>query len=279
MALVGLINTASGGVAAGAESALRRHLGNEFTRLITCDGSGLQDALSSLALRMDDTLIVWGGDGTVSAALSHVKGSGAAVLPLPGATMNLVHKRIHGEDLSWQVALERALASAAPEPIGHGRVGDSDFFVALMLGPLTNLAEAREALRAGAPLAAARTAVANKALTLDTVMDAQIGSETLSATAAAAFLPEMLDGHAFEIGLIDPDTLAGLASTGFSALINDWRSAEGMTFRKARHVRFNRRDDTGFDALVDGEPEDIGSEVQLEIVSGDILVRTARAAT
>ncbi|MEO0981811.1 MAG: diacylglycerol kinase family protein [Pseudomonadota bacterium] len=277
MALVGLINTASGGVPAGAEEALRGHLGSALTRLITCEGRGLQEALSSLALRKHDTLIVWGGDGTVSASLSHVKGSDAAVLPLPGGTMNLVHRRIHGDDLPWQVALDRALASAAAEPIGYGRVGDSHFFVALMLGPLTNLSEAREALRDGAPIEAARTAVANKALTLDTVMDAQLGCETLSATAAAAFLPETLDGKVLEIGMIDPDTLAGLASTGFSALINDWRSAKGMIVREARHVRFRRRGDTGFDALVDGEPQDIGSDVRLEITSGDILVRTARA--
>ncbi|MEO1420029.1 MAG: diacylglycerol kinase family protein [Pseudomonadota bacterium] len=278
MALVGLINIASGGVPDGAEAALRKHLGGDLTRLITCEGSGLRDALSSLALSKDDTLVVWGGDGTVSASLSHVKGTGAAVLPLPGGTMNLVHRRIHGDDLSWQVALDRALSSTLPEPIVYGRVGNCDFFVALMLGPLTNLAEAREALRDGAPIKAARTAVENKALTLDTVIDAQIDAETLNATAAAAFLPETLDGNDFDVGLIDPDTLTGLASTSFSALINDWRTAEGVTFRKATHVRFSRRGGTCFNALVDGEPQDVGSDVQLEIVSGDILVRTVRAA-
>ncbi|MEO0870646.1 MAG: diacylglycerol kinase family protein [Pseudomonadota bacterium] len=275
MAIVALINYHSGSVPPDAQDLLRHHLGNDLTRLLSCSGDELLDALDDIVLQCDDTLIVWGGDGTLSAALTASKGSGAAVLPLPGGTMNLLHKRVHGKLARWDDLLDRALRAPRPEPLTHAVANERNIYVGLTLGRLTNLAEAREALREGAPIEATKAAVAQNALDLETDIEAQIGTSSYQATAAAAFTPEGISGDELEVGLIDPDTLAGLATLSLSAMLADWRNAQGMTYRKCQHAVFRRMSGSSFDALIDGEPVDLGDEVTIRIERSDVLVRSA----
>jgi len=275
VAIVALVNSHSGSVPPDAQDLLRHHLGSDLTRLLSCSGDELLDTLGDVVVRRGDTLIVLGGDGTLSAALTATKSSGAAVIPLPGGTMNLLHKRVHGQFSRWDDVLDRALRASRPERLTHAVANERNVYVGLTLGRLTNLAKAREALRAGAPVEATRAAVAQNALDLETVIEAQIGTSSYQATAAAAFTPEGISGDELEIGLIDPDTLAGLATTSLSAMLADWRNAEGMTHRKCQHAVFKRMGGSSFDALIDGEPADLGDEVTIRLERSDVLVRSA----
>lgn len=276
MAILALVNASSGSVPEDAADRLEARLGRRLDREIACEGATLESALATIDAGEKDTLIVWGGDGSVAAALSATAGTGAVVLPLPGGTMNLLHKRVHGGPGDWESILDRALAAPEPRPLTYARAGTERIYVALMLGRLTHLAGAREALRGHAPLKAARHAVAAEALDLDTRLTARIGNDSQTATAAAAFLPESLDGDRLEIGLIDPDSLVDLAATGLSALVADWRTAEGIAFRLADTVRFDVPDGEDMDALLDGEPRKLPSPIDLTLHGGDVLVRSAR---
>lgn len=44
-----------------------------------------------------DLLAVWTGDGTINAAATRCAGWSGAVLPLPGGTLNLLSKQLHGD--------------------------------------------------------------------------------------------------------------------------------------------------------------------------------------
>ena len=44
-----------------------------------------------------DTLAIFGGDGTISSVVAGVAGWSGAVLPLPGGTMNMLARRLHGD--------------------------------------------------------------------------------------------------------------------------------------------------------------------------------------
>lgn len=277
MAVVALINLDAGSVPSDADTSLREHLGRGLTHLVTCDSPTLLSALGDLGLSDGDTLIAWGGDGTVAAALNSLAGTKAAILPLPGGTMNLIHKRIHRHRTDWRSVLDGAL-NAPPASITYGVANERRFFVAIMLGRLIKLSDAREALRDGAPIEAARTAVAQDALDLETALGAHFGGKCTPATAASAFLPEDLSGAHFDIGLIDPDSLVELASTGLSALLFDWRSADGVSFHLASDITFTGPGDEPLRVLLDGEPCELDPPACVSLRCGDAWVKSADPA-
>ena len=53
---------------------------------------------------------VWSGDGTVACTFENAGPDGPPILPLPGGTMNLFHKQIHGGPCEWRECLERGLS-------------------------------------------------------------------------------------------------------------------------------------------------------------------------
>lgn len=92
-------------------------------------------------------LAVFTGDGTLNAAIARLEGWQGAVLPLPGGTMNLLSKRLHG-DRDAESILTQLCAGAArlvrPQvaTTAHGTA-----LAGLLAGPGTIWNVVREALR------------------------------------------------------------------------------------------------------------------------------------
>ncbi|MEW9854769.1 diacylglycerol kinase family protein [Novosphingobium sp. M1R2S20] len=63
----------------------------------TCFPTTTSPTRSELEGAQTDTLAVFAGDGTISSVVSKVAGWGGAVLPLPGGTMNMLSRRLHGD--------------------------------------------------------------------------------------------------------------------------------------------------------------------------------------
>ncbi|WP_353226661.1 diacylglycerol kinase family protein [Novosphingobium sp.] len=92
-------------------------------------------------------LAIFAGDGTINAAVSGLSGWGGVILVLPGGTMNLLSKGLHGA----------ASASEIIELIGSGKctavrpqviqTSQGIAFAELLAGPGTSWAPVREALR------------------------------------------------------------------------------------------------------------------------------------
>ncbi|MEM6898199.1 MAG: diacylglycerol kinase family protein [Pseudomonadota bacterium] len=277
MSLKALINTASGNIPADAESLLTDALGSRLERSVTCTGLNLHDALDDIQMRPEDTLIVWGGDGTVSAALTASIKTGASIIPLPGGTMNLLHGRVHGQNNDWRETLNSALDCPSKESLTYAQVNGTPAYVAVMAGRLTHLSQSREALREKSLVRAVQDVVDTDALSLETSLVAKIDTECLPATAAAAFLPEATVGAHLDVGIIDPDTLFDLAATSLSAALQNWRTASGMTFRQSETLRLESASSDHIDVLIDGEQTETTSPIKVVICSGDVFVRSAQA--
>lgn len=94
-----------------------------------------------------DTAIVWTGDGTINAAVAALAGWGGTLLVLPGGTLNLLSKRLHG-DRPLEEILADALAGRCRReypptvecPAGRAMVN-------MIAGPTTIWAEVREQVR------------------------------------------------------------------------------------------------------------------------------------
>ncbi|MYL96584.1 diacylglycerol kinase [Novosphingobium sp. FGD1] len=95
-----------------------------------------------------DILSVFGGDGTTHSVVTSAWGWRGALLVLPGGTMNMLAKRLHGDVPAPEIVLKLGrmpLATARPQVI-HSRHGIG--LTGALAGPGTVWNEVREAMRA-----------------------------------------------------------------------------------------------------------------------------------
>lgn len=260
MSIAVLINPRSGSVPADAPDLIRARLEElgETCEVILLDKEDICSPIDRCFETSPDVVVAWGGDGTVACALDRAGHEGPPVLPLPGGTMNLLHKQIHGGACEWEECLTRGLTVGRRIEVPAGCAGDRRFFVAAMAGNLTALTEPRESLRKGHVLEAIEKLSGSDVLDLHTSMtfrsaDGENGTVEGFATAAAIFVGHEPDTD-FEFAYIDPDNPLELAAAGLGALLSNWREASGVTILQTPSVElFDRR---GHDLRVtlDGEP-------------------------
>lgn len=94
-----------------------------------------------------DLLIVWTGDGTINAAASGAAGWDGAVLPLPGGTLNLLSKALHGDRPAPEILAGALGGKGRRRTIPIVRGADGDAFITIVAGPATRWAEVRETMR------------------------------------------------------------------------------------------------------------------------------------
>ncbi|MFN3820628.1 diacylglycerol/lipid kinase family protein [Blastomonas sp.] len=92
------------------------------------------------------TLAIYTGDGTINSALKKASGWDGAVLILPGGTMNLLARALHGES-SCQEIITRACNDRRTRKLNTVEVGDNTAFVGIIAGPTTSWAKVREKAR------------------------------------------------------------------------------------------------------------------------------------
>ncbi|MEQ9315856.1 MAG: diacylglycerol kinase family protein [Henriciella sp.] len=258
--ILALINPLSGSVPPEAEEKLAAAL-EELGE--TCDtkileGDGFTDLIDEAIAASPDYLIIWSGDGTVACALERAGPDGPPIVALPGGTMNLFHKQIHGGACEWQECLTRCLTSGKLIDVPAGCAGDRRFYVAAMAGSLADLARPREAIRKGKVLKAIETLAGSDILDLRTSMQfdatapAGDGSKGF-ATAIALFVGDE-SSDTLEFAYIDPDNPLELAASGLGALFSDWHEAPGVTTLAARDVVINEEKGYELRVTLDGEP-------------------------
>ncbi len=92
------------------------------------------------------TLAIYTGDGTINSALKEAAGWGGAVLILPGGTMNLLARALHG-DSSCQEIIARACSERRTRKLNTVEIGDNTAYVGVIAGPTTSWANVREKAR------------------------------------------------------------------------------------------------------------------------------------
>jgi len=150
-----LLNENAGSVSAGDQEKLTLALANagvayhEIVPAERCSRRLLARA------RNFDVIIVLGGDGTARAAAELAPRDGPPLILLPGGTLNILPRALYGE-LQWPEALAAALERGKVTRLTCGRANGEAFYVAALFGAPMLMAKAREAMRAGRPLAAWR---------------------------------------------------------------------------------------------------------------------------
>jgi diacylglycerol kinase family enzyme len=229
-----------------------------------------------------DFLVSYGGDGTAAAVASIAREQNVPFLALPGGTMNMLMLGLYGSDI-WQDCLMRGLACAAPRPMTVGTVRDEHgqigtFMVGCIFGKPTQMSAAREELRDGRVVEAAKGAIGVMTATTDAsrIKIAANGVayddrwvELINVT--CPFMDgDALDPDKLDLTLFETVTGGSALSLGVAALLGNLRQSQAVETLKT--PLFRLRADGDIDALLDGEPYVFKGEVTVEIDTGHGLV-------
>lgn len=282
MKVFALINPAAGSVGLDGFSRMKHALsgaGIEHAEIIAFDPMSANKQVDEFISKRPDLLIIWGGDGTHRTALQ-VAGLGFdKLLLLPGGTMNLLSKWIHGAR-KWDGVLQSVLANPSSRALSAGRANDAPFFCALLAGVPAKLAQAREDLRFGD----IGKAIQDVGIAVESVRELHIGARVGDTLGAIDSLPEgnviaalvgpMTRGKRMEVaGLNLPSAMATLGFA-WSSMRSDWHYLDGVKCREADTLEIFDDSDHTIPVIVDGEQIDLGSRfvVRFQAVAAHCLI-------
>jgi diacylglycerol kinase family enzyme len=276
MKTVALLNPAAGGVSPQGPELMKAALlkaGLSGAEIVTVDPDSCEDQLRTLASGAPDLFIVWGGDGTLRSALSTVGQKTPNLLLLPGGTMNLLTKSIHG-DKPWDEIMASVVKAPRKTKLQAGKVsGGEVFYCAMMAGAPARFAEARESLRRGD----IASVVTEARAALDTLQSVHLKTlygegaappaETLPTTSILGALvgPLSNSGRMEVAALEDANAIAAL-NVVWSSFISDWRSAPGVKVVVADRLVIESEDGDDIPVIIDGEAIEAGPRIDVEFV-------------
>lgn len=169
-----------------------------------------------------ELLVLFPGDGTIAAAATALDRWAGRVLVLPGGTMNMLARRLHGPaDPATILARVSEGAGPAAIPLPYVAAGPHRAYVALIAGPPSVWARAREAVRKGRLAAAWRAARLAWARSLAGGVRLQ-GGPRRHRHRAVAIIP---GDDGMEVAAIDIDSWLQAARLGLEWLGGDWRAS------------------------------------------------------
>lgn len=199
-----------------------------------------------------DTVAVCAGDGTVSSLCANLAGWEGDVLVLPGGTMNLLSRRLHGELGLPEVVdlLPNVSASASPIPII--KTGDAEILTGLTVGPSTRWGKVREDIRQADISSLSETVPEAWS---ETLSDDGVWLDGAQREAYAGIFIEPFDGENLKVLAFRANTLGDMVSHGLAWLRHDFREGphDELGLMKTATV-IGDPIETGI--LVDGEYED-----------------------
>ena len=266
-----LINSASGSNTPAAVAQVRSALadsGIPAERTIEFPGNSLP-CPADLEADGDPLLVLFSGDGTVNSALDRLERWQGAVLVLPGGTMNLLAKRLHGDvepgEIISLVANNGGLR-CRPNVI---RCNEGTAFAGLLAGPGTRWANVREAMRdfdVTAMLEGASDAVSE-----------MVGTGLVRAEEPALGrqdgypLIELTPGeHGMRIDGYRAENTAEYIEHGWALLRRAFREGPHDRLGVVGDLVLESVDGTPLEILIDGEPAQTGPRATFEVAPSPV---------
>jgi len=195
-----------------------------------------------------DTVVLFAGDGTINAAVCALVGWDGAILILPGGTMNLLAKRLHGDAEPGDI-VAAALAGGERVDLPYVAAGEHRALVGLIVGPAASWYRAREHVREGSlrqllpAIRAAWRRTFGRGVRLT-------GAPGFPQQVQAAYV--WAEDDYLEVAAIDARDLRSIAELGWTWVTGDWVTARAVTEIRAEELRI--AEPRAVLALFDGEP-------------------------
>lgn len=214
-----------------------------------------------------DTLAVLAGDGTINAAACRYADWNGALLILPGGTMNLLAKALHGSTDAPAIVVQAAAGGATRTALPLVEAEGHCAFVGLILGPATSWNSARELLRAGRWRGLARAV----RLAWQRTLGHRVRLDGLDRGAQAVFV--RAEDDALVASAIDAPDWRSIVELGWEWLTGDWVAARAVTQVRRRSLRVRGR--RPVHALFDGERRVLAPAAEIRLArSRPIFLRT-----
>ncbi len=285
MKVIAVVNTVAGTVGQDGCERMRHALASSGVanpQVVALDLAAGDEQVRRMMAYPHDLFVVWGGDGTHRTALNIVGRAASDLLLLPGGTMNLLSKWIHG-DRSWDQILQDVLKSSQLRVLPAGEVQESRFFCALLAGVPALLAEARESLRHGD----FGRAIQHVGVAFETVhhlhLVARVGNRTeptksfgKGANVVGALVgPLCHNGRMEAAALVLPSAFSAIEYV-WSSFQSGWREMPGAQILPAEILTVSCDGGAAAPVVMDGEKVDVESEFSVEFVErgGACLVAT-----
>jgi diacylglycerol kinase family enzyme len=275
MKAIALVNPAAGGVTADGARRMQAALENADIHgadVVEVDLSDCDGQMERIAASEPDLFIVWGGDGTLRSALTRVGKNTPNLLLLPGGTMNLLTKSIHG-NAGWEEILGKVLASPKHHRISAGRVNGQDFYCAMLAGAPARFAEARESLRRGQ----IGRAMSETREALDTLqglhLDASykdgysfVDGHLPTTSVIGALVGPLARNGGMEIAALAEPTTGAALNMVWASFTSDWRNAPGVRVVPAETLVIECEEDVDIPIILDGEATEGGDIVRVAYI-------------
>lgn len=237
--------------------------GHPVARIVKIGDDELPNAA---AVRGVTRIIVMTGDGTVSALHESLKGWDGELLVLPGGTMNLLERALHGEVETQEIITalieDRLTPVQVPIIVAPGLTALSGIFA----GPTTAWGDVREQMR--------NLDVAGLAETVPKAIAATLGEESVSADSVEgsfpAFYLQPASGGIRLIG-VRADGPGDLLAHGWAWLSGDFRDGPSDHLGTLPEVTIHGSEAGGnLSLLVDGEKSETADPAQFRAAHSDI---------
>jgi diacylglycerol kinase family enzyme len=264
-----LLNARAGTlIDAGADDVMRQIKSTLDPRCESLDirllePGSLTRAIAQAAHGPHDTLIVGGGDGSVSAAAAAFTNSKKQLGVLPFGTMNLLARDL-GMPSTPREAVA-ALGNAEPQEIDLAEVNGRPFHTLSGLGFFSQVARAREEVRghplgrlAALPLAWSRALWRTTTFSIDMLIDGHREQTTAFAALVtnnrfdAGWRRPKLDDGMLELHIVEDHGTLGRLKAGKALLTGTWREEPGIRNIVARDITIASRRRHAF-VSTDGE--------------------------
>lgn len=195
-----------------------------------------------------DLLAIYAGDGTTNSALKAAAGWEGGILILPGGTMNLLARALHGEQ-SCQSIIGEAGRNRRTTRLNTVEIGDSIAYVGVIAGPTTSLAQVRENARHARLSELVLEAI--PAAISDSLAGPQVGIEGHEDRFPAIFAAPRKDSMA--LCGFTASTIGEVLSHAGAWLNGDFRDGPRVDLGSARAATLVS-DAEAIGLLIDGEP-------------------------
>ena len=194
-----------------------------------------------------DTVVLFAGDGTVNAAACRYDRWHGQALILPGGTMNILARRLHGETDPHDI-VHKAHEQGAARAMPYVESGPHRAFCSLIIGPAAAWAQAREAVRYRAARRLRRAVQVAWARTWAQGVTLFDGTKQRGSYKALLISPE--DGW-LKISAFSARGFWDAAKLGWEWLTGNWQDAPTVDNVRSAHITVTGP--PAIHALFDGE--------------------------
>ena len=206
------------------------------------------------------------GDGTISSLYAKIAKWSGAILVLPGGTMNLLSRRLHG-DVSLDVLLESlSKGGLVPKQIALIAVAEKHILTGLTIGPSTRWAEVREGMRHADLQALAETIPAawSDTMSADGVW---IGDDVKNQFASVFVEP--VDGDHLSVIAFIASNVGDMVGHGLAWLRKDFREGPHEDLGIMREVTISSAERKA-SVLIDGESFELPAPIRCCAVMSEV---------